>query len=172
MSKYGIEYVEVAGQRIPTCHRVQSDSILTDADYRAALDNAEDEYSKSLYEDEAKRISEIQKGILAISNKEEPYDVFICYKETTDGGTRTKDSVRAKEIYDCLIKEGYKVFFARISLEGKLGEQYEPYIFSALNSAKVMLVVGTRKEYFEAVWVKNEWSRFLTLKKKDSSPPA
>jgi tetratricopeptide (TPR) repeat protein len=32
-----------------------------------------------------------------------------------------------------------------------------------------MLVIGTRKEHFEAVWVKNEWSRFLAIMKKDRS---
>ena len=55
------------------------------------------------------------------------------------------------------------MFFSRISLEDKLGVEYEPYIFAALNSAKVMLVVGTDYDYFNAVWVKNEWSRFLAL---------
>ena len=92
LSRHGIEYVEdpVSHQRIPTCRRVQSESILSDADYIAALEYAPDSYTKSLYEEEAKKIGEIQKGILAISSKEEPYDVFICYKETTDGGSRTK----------------------------------------------------------------------------------
>ena len=51
--------------------------------------------------------------------------------------------------------KGYKVFFSRITLEDKLGMQYEPYIFAALNSAKVMLAFGTKYEYFHAVWVKN-----------------
>ena len=32
-----------------------------------------------------------------------------------------------------------------------------------------MLVVGTCREYFDAVWVKNEWRRFLKLMKEDSS---
>jgi len=171
LSKYGIEYVKdpATGQRIPTCHRVQRESILTDADYLAALENAEDEYTKSLYEDEAKRIGEIQKGILAVSSQEAPYDVFICYKETTEGGSRTKDSALAQDLYYQLEKEGFKVFFSRVSLESKLGQQYEPYIFNALNSAKVMLVIGTKPEYFNAVWVKNEWSRFLALMKKDRS---
>ena len=41
--------------------------------------------------------------------------------------------------------------------------EYEPYIFAALNSAKVMVVLGTKPEYFNAVWVKNEWSRYLAL---------
>ncbi len=171
LSRFGIEYVEdpVTHERIPTCHRVQATSILTDADYLAALEHAPDSYSRSLYEAEAKHIAEIQKGILAISAQEKPYDVFICYKESTDGGSRTKDSTLAQDIYYQLTQEGYKVFFSRITLEEKLGQQYEPYIFAALNSAKVMLVIGTKPEYFDAVWVKNEWSRYLALMKQDRS---
>jgi len=171
LCRYGIEYVEdpVSHERIPTCHRVQSESILSDADYLAALESAPDSYTKSLYEEEAAKISKIQKDILAISNNEEPFDVFICYKETTDSGSRTVDSTIAQDIYYQLTNDGYRVFFSKITLEDKLGEQYEPYIFSALNSARVMLVIGTRKEHFEAVWVKNEWSRFLAIIKKDRS---
>ena len=167
LCRFGIEYVEdpVSHERIPTCHRVQHQSILLDRDYRSALEHANgNEYA---YETEAKRIAEIQKDILAISSREEPFDVFICYKENSDGGTRTKDSTDAQDIYYQLTNEGYRVFFARITLEDKLGQQYEPYIFAALNSAKVMLVIGSKKEYFESPWVKNEWSRFLALMKKD-----
>ena len=170
ISKYGIEYVEdpASHERIPTCHRVQFDSILADPDYLNALKYAVG-HDRDIYEKEAKRIAGIQKDILRISAQEKPYDVFICYKETTDDGTRTRDSVLAQDMYDQLIARGLRVFFARITLEDKLGQQYEPYIFAALNSAKVMLVVGLKKEYFEAVWVKNEWSRFLALKKKNRS---
>ena len=169
LSKYGIEYVEdpVTHERIPTCHRAQVISILSDEDYQNALKNAPDAHSREVYEREAKRIAEIQKGILAISSQEKPYDVFICYKETDDNGSRTKDSTLAQDIYYQLINEGYKVFFSRITLEDKLGQEYEPYIFAALNSAKVMLVVGTKPENFSAVWVKNEWSRFLAIMKND-----
>ena len=170
ISKYGIEYVEdpATHERIPTCHRVQFDSILADSDYLNALKYASPD-ERAIYEKEANRIAEIQKGILRISAQEKPYDVFICYKETTDGGTRTKDSTLAQDIYYQLTNQGLKVFFSRITLEDKLGQQYEPYIFAALNSAKVMLVIGSKKEYFEAVWVKNEWSRLLALSKKDRS---
>ena len=155
------------GKRIPTCHRVQVDSILADADYRAALEHASDTASWNLYEEQAKEIAEIQKGILAISQNEKPYDVFICYKESDENGQRTRDSALAQEIYYGLTEQGYKVFFSRITLEDKLGQQYEPYIFAALNSAKVMVVVGTKPEHFNAVWVRNEWSRFLHLMKSD-----
>jgi tetratricopeptide (TPR) repeat protein len=171
LCRYGIEYVEDphTHMRVPTCQRAQYAPILADADYLAALENAADGHARSLYEEEAKNIGEIQKGILAISNREEPFDVFVCYKEMTDGGSRTKDSAMAQDIYYQLTKEGCRVFFARITLEDKLGQEYEPYIFAALNSAKVMLVVGTKPEHFNAVWVKNEWGRFLTLMKGDRS---
>ncbi len=169
LSRYGIEYVEdpTTKKRIPTCHRLQVASILADADYLAAVDHAPDEESRSLYEEQAAQIADIQKGILAISANEKPYDVFICYKETDENGQRTRDSQWAQDVYYGLTDAGYKVFFSRITLEDKLGQQYEPYIFAALNSAKVMVAIGSKAEYFNAVWVKNEWSRYLALMAKD-----
>ena len=164
LCRYGIEYVEDprTHKRIPTVNRAQFTSIFDDDDYKNAIKYA-DGYQKDVYEAEAGVIDKIQKGILEISNKEEPFDVFICYKETDNNGNRTQDSVYAQDIYTALTKEGYKVFFSRITLEDKLGSAYEPYIFAALNSAKVMLVVGTEKDNFNAVWVKNEWSRYISL---------
>ena len=164
LCQYGIEYVEdpATRKRVPTVNRAQFTSIFDDDNYKSALQYA-DSYQRAIYEEEAKAINEIQKGILAISQKEEPFDVFICYKETDNSGRRTPDSVLANDLYHQLTQEGFKVFFARITLEDKLGSAYEPYIFAALNSAKVMVVLGTKPEYFNAVWVKNEWSRYLSL---------
>ena len=170
LCRYGIEYVDdpLTKKKIPTCHRTQFKSILEDTDYLEALSQA-DLQQKELYKNEAKYIDSIQKGILEISNKEEPFDVFICYKESDENGKRTPDSVLAQDLYYQLEREGFKVFFSRITLEGKLGTAYEPYIFAALNSAKVMVVVGTKLEYFNAVWVRNEWSRYLMLMQEDRS---
>ena len=169
LCRYGIEYVEdpKTHKRIPTVNRAQFTSIYMDEDYKSAIQYA-DGYQKQIYEEEAKAIDDIQKGILEISSKEEPFDVFICYKETDANGRRTQDSVLANDLYHELTEEGFKVFFSRITLEDKLGTAYEPYIFAALNSAKVMVVLGTKPEYFNAVWVKNEWSRFLSLVKKSN----
>ena len=170
LCKYGIEYVEdpTTYKRVPTCHRTSYDAITADEDYKLAIQYA-DISQKIIYEAEAKAIDEIQKGILTISQNEKPYDVFICYKETDESGKRTQDSVLANDIYHQLTQEGFKVFYAAITLEDKLGQEYEPYIFAALNSAKVMLVIGSKPEYFTAVWVKNEWSRYLKLMKADRS---
>ena len=164
LCRYGIEYVEdpVTHKQVPTINRTQYTSIFDDDNYKSALKYA-DSLQKAIYESEAAAINEIQKGILDISVKEAPFDVFICYKETDDSGERTQDSVLANELYHLLTQEGFNVFFSRITLEDKLGTAYEPYIFAALNSAKVMVVIGTKPEHFNSAWVKNEWSRYLAL---------
>ncbi len=168
LSKYGIEYVDdkATEKMVPTCHRASYDSLVSDEDYKSAIEYADGE-RRALYEEQAREIDRIQKDILALAQKEETYDVFICYKETDENGKRTRDSAIANDIYYQLKDAGFKTFYAAITLEGKLGQDYEPIIFAALNSAKVMLVVGTRAEYFSAVWVKNEWSRYLKIMKKD-----
>ena len=170
LCRYGIEYVDdpATGRKVPTCHRSSFDSILEDSDFEQACENA-DPIARRVYRDEAKTIENIRKGIVEVSGKEAPYDIFICYKETDEKGERTVDSVIAQDVYDALTEKGYRVFFSRITLEDKLGTEYEPYIFAALNSAKVMLAFGTDYEYFSAVWVKNEWSRYLQLMTKDKS---
>lgn len=161
LCRYGIEYVEdpLTKERIPTCHRAQYDSIYIDPNYKAAIEYASYD-AKQVYESEALRIDRIQKGILALAKKEERYDVFICYKESDVAGNRTQDSVLGQEIYYELTKKGYRVFYARKTLEGKLGSAYEPVIFAALNSAKIMVVIGTKPEHLNSVWVKNEWGRY------------
>ena len=170
LCKYGIEYVDDPAtlKKIPTCHRASYESIIADEDYKSALANA-DTQQRVVYENQAREIDRIQRDILLLVQKEEKYDVFICYKETDANGNRTQDSVIANDIYYQLTNEGFKVFYAAITLEGKLGSAYEPIIFAALNSAKVMLAIGTNPEYFNAVWVKNEWSRFLKIIQKDRS---
>lgn len=170
LCKYGVVYAEdpVTFKRIPACHRTSYEAVTADEDYKNALKYA-DIAQRGIYEAEAKTIDDIRKGILAISQKEAPYDVFICYNETDENGKRTQDSAIANDIYYQLTQEGFKVFCTAITLEDKFGSECEPYIFSALNTAKVMLCLGTKPEYFSAVWVKNEWSRFLKLIKKDRS---
>ena len=170
LCNYGIEYVDdpATAKKIPTCHRAAFESVTKDENYALALEYA-DVVAQKVYRDEAREIDRIMSEILSISKNEKPYDIFICYKETDEVGNRTIDSVIAQDVYDALTDKGYRVFFSRISLEDKIGQMYEPYIFAALNSAKVMLAFGTKYEYFHSVWVKNEWSRFLKLMAKDKS---
>lgn len=170
LCKYGIEYVDDAktGRKLPTCHRTLTTPIVNDPDFQQVYKYA-DENARQMYTQEAGIIAQIQKEILAIAATATPYDIFICYKETDDlTGERTEDSIIAQDIYTELIQEGYKVFFSRISLRNVAGSKYEPYIFSALSTAKLMLVIGTDDQYFNAVWVKNEWSRYLKMMNTDA----
>ena len=170
LCKYGIEYVDdpKTAIKIPTCHRSSFDSVMDDEDFERACEYATLE-ARNIYRSEAKQIEELRRDIISISSKEDPYDIFICYKETDKNGDRTIDSVIAQDVYEALTRKGYRVFFSRISLDDKLGREYETYIFSSLHSEKIMLVFGTDYEHFNAVWVKNEWSRFLRLIEEDET---
>ena len=80
------------------------------------------------------------------------FDTVNYDKLMTIVGRTIKDgdvSVIAQDVYDALTTKGYRVFFSRITLEDKLGTEYEPYIFAALNSAKVMLAFGTSYDYYK-----------------------
>lgn len=170
LCKYGVTYVKdpKTEKYIPTCNRTHYTPIFSDENYKKAVELSSGE-KKELFETDAKTIDNIQRGIISVSKKEKPFDIFISYKETDSNGNRTKDSVVAQELYEKLVAAGYKVFFSRITLEDKIGSKYEPYIYAALSSSKVMLTVSSSKENIEAPWVKNEWSRFLTLRQADAS---
>lgn len=168
LCKYGIEYVDDirTGKKIPTCHRVSFDRVQNNFYYMKALEYA-DANANSIYKIEGNEIEQIRRKVIEVSNREDPYDIFICYKEKDENGERTEDSLLAEKIYDELTNKNYRVFFSRISLEDKIGEEYEPYIFAALNSARIMLVIGTNIKNYNAVWVRNEWSRYLDLIKSN-----
>ncbi len=171
LCRYGIEYVKdpKTGKMIPTCHRTIPKSVFDDSDYQLACQKAKPAARKQ-HEDEAAEIDKIQKKIFQLVQKEEPFDIFISYKEQEDAtGQRTEDSVLAQDIYSRLTKEGYKVFFSRITLENRLGEDYEPIIYSALRSAKILLLVGTSREHMNAPWVRNEWMRYLAMMDEEES---
>lgn len=162
LSKYGVEYVKdnMTFTYKPTLHRISSVSVFDDVDYKATLKYA-DSISVMQYKKDAEDIEMVMKELLLLSANQEPYDVFLSYKEMDDvTRQRTDDSYLAYDLYNELTSKGYKVFFAPKSLGVGL---FEPKIYSAIISSKVMLVLGTQPKYFDAIWVKNEWSRFAEL---------
>ena len=162
LSRYGIKYEEdFDGRKIPTCYAASIESVLNDKDYIKALSLA-DADTKVYFEQQAQYIERVRKEWIERARKEKPYDIFICYKDSdrTNGIDRTQDSIAAQDLYIHLTEQGYRVFFSRESLRDKVGEKYEPYIFNALSTAKVMLVYGTSSEYITSTWLKNEWTRY------------
>ena len=168
LCEFGIEYVEdfATARKIPTCHRTVRESIFNNTDYRLIMNRASAE-EKVIYETEAKEIDRLQKEIKEKANKEQPYDIFICFKDSDENGRRTTDSQYANKIYTHFTRLGYKVFFSPVTLKSRAGEEYEPIIYSALYTAKVMLFVCANKEYVSAPWVRNEWSRYLEFMRED-----
>lgn len=168
LCKYGIMYVEdqTTLKQIPTFYRMIPQSILADEDYLKACEHAGAADWK--YQEEAQKIEKLQKKILELTQNEDPYDIFICYKKTDlDTGAQTEDSKIASQIYMKLIENGYRVFWAERSLPP--GCEYEPYIYSALATAKIMLILSTDQRHFDAPWVKNEWVRFLDMMGRDGN---
>ncbi len=170
LCKYGVTYVKnpVNSEYVPTCNRTSMSSIFEDENYKKAIQFA-DEGKKAIYEKDAKIIDDIQRGIIELCKKEKPFDVFICYKESDENGNRTADSLFAQKVYNELTELGYKVFYSRITLESKIGSEYEPYIYSALSTSKVMLLIASNEEYVNAPWVKNEWIRYSSMSKADKN---
>ena len=162
LAKYGIKYEkDYDGKMVPSCYAASYESIFGDENYKKALQYA-DKDNRAYYEAQAKRIDVIRREWVEKAEREEPYDIFLSYKDSDEENNieRTDDSRDAYELYSKLKEKGYRVFYSRESLAGKEGEKFEPYIFNALNTAQVMIVYGTKPEYIESTWVKNEWMRY------------
>lgn len=169
LCRYGIEFVEDkrTGTYIPTCHRTIECSIKDDVNFIDACEKANDEV-RQYYLEQAEIIDGVQKRIHAIVQKEKPYDIFISYKANDDlTKSPTPDSKEALKIYHKLDNKGFKVFFAEETLKQHAGEEYEAIIYAALKTSKVMILIGSKSEYFEATWVKNEWTRFMDMMNDD-----
>ena len=163
VSEYGIEYVTdpATGAMVPTLHRLSNTSFSDYIYTKQAVKYAVSNEMKAFYETQSRQIDRIQTESLQISSRENPYDVFICYKRMETDEKRTADARIAADYYKELTQRGYKVFFAEVTLTA--GEEYEPRIFAALQSARVMIAIASKLEYYQAVWVRNEWSRYAAM---------
>ncbi len=167
LCRYGILYVQEADRRVITVNRMKYDSVFEQEAYKKAIALA-DPQQRKIYEEEARTIQDIQERLLQAAAREEKYDIFISFKDKDADGKRTIDSVLAQDIYDALTEEGYRVFFSRITLRTAVGQEFEPKIFSALQTASMMILVASTPEHVKADWVKNEWSRYLKLMERDA----
>lgn len=164
LSRYGIKYEDdYDGRKLPTCYAATMESFLDDKEYLAALSCAPDAKVRAYYAEQGKIIEKNRIEWYEKASKEPAYDVFLCFKDSDKENNieRTDDSIEVANLYTYLSGKGYRVFFSRETLRDKVAEKYEPYIYNALNTASVMIVYGSKPEYFESVWMKNEWTRFL-----------
>ena len=169
LCKYGIEYADDAsGKKVPVCHRISYDSVMDDEDFELVMENSDSE-SRAIFREEAKIIEENRKKYIQIAESEQPYDIYISYRAKDDNGDKTAVSEIAGHLYNKLTSAGYRVFLSEAALKGKERSYSEPYIYSALNSANVMLALGTSYDDYNDVWVKNEWNRYLEIAEKNKN---
>lgn len=169
LCKYGIEYADNAsGKKVPVCHRISYDSVMDDEDFELVMENSDSE-SRAIFREEAKIIEENRKKYIQIAESEQPYDIYISYRAKDDNGDKTAVSEIAGHLYNKLTSAGYRVFLSEAALKGKKRSECEPYIYSALNSANVMLALGTSYDDYNDVWVKNEWNRYFEIAEKNKN---
>ena len=162
LSQNRILYVDDGGKKmIPTFADMPLRSLQSNPIFQKACEYAPDE-KKSYYQKQIKIIEDNIKEWQLVKKEEKPYDIFISYKDKNDDGSRTNDSHAAYDLYNTLKEKGFRVFFSRVSMTFHQGKKYEPYIYNALNTAKIMIVCGSKEEYFNAKWVRNEWTRYLS----------
>ena len=163
LARASIVYVNdvIEGKKVPTLNNITEDSFIADKAVKTAISLAPKEIAES-YREHAEYIEKVRVEWLEKASKEPPYDVFISFKDSDreHGITRTTDSQTMQDLYTALVEKGYKVFYSRVTLRDKVAEQYEPYIYNAIKTAKVMIVYGEKAEYFNSTWIKNEWMRF------------
>ncbi len=173
LAKYGIQYErDFDGRMIPTCYAASIGSVKSASDYKKALRYADAE-NRAYYVGQAEYMERVRVQWQEKAKHEPPYDIFICYKDSdlANGIERTKDSYAAQELYTLLTDMGFRVFYSRVSLRGKVGEKYEPYIFHALSTAQVMIVYGSDPEYIQSTWLKNEWMRYTKQIREGKKKP-
>ena len=164
LAKYYVKYESAGGKKVPVCYAITKNSVYDDEDYQNALKYA-DERNKGVFQAHAERIETFRAEWTDKVLREDPYDIFLCYKESANGAERTQDSVQAQALYEYLTEQGYRVFYGRESLNERGGKRFEPYlyVYGAIATAKAMVVYGTNARYLMSSWTKNEWSRYHKL---------
>ena len=89
------------------------------------------------------------------------HDVFISSKTLNEEGLPTRDSEIANEIFNFLSQQGLSVFLSTVSLETLGSSAYKKAIDAALDSAAVLVAIGTSADHINSTWVNYEWDSFF-----------
>lgn len=164
LAAHKVRYIkDIVNNRLqPICYDVTEKRFSADGNYLKALSLASPE-QRAEYERRAREIDYIKSEFYKLSSSGMKYDCFICVKVSGEGGSKTVDSERANDIYYHLRDKGYKPFYSEREIQNATGADYEARILYALFSSPCMLVVCSDERYLQTPWVKNEYSRFVSL---------
>ena len=88
------------------------------------------------------------------------FQVFIAFKHHGSDGRPTVDSRIARELHEFLTLKGLRVFLSSVTLEKLGGDLWKREINEALESAKILVVVGSSPANIDSKWVRYEWDGF------------
>jgi hypothetical protein len=88
------------------------------------------------------------------------YDVFISFK-AKENDQPTRDAQIARELKEFLENYGVRTFYSDQDVRDS---NYSDSIDRALEESKLLFLIGTKKEYLESKWIKEEHNRFFNLK--------
>jgi TIR domain len=120
------------------------------------------EEERKLSEEEARRKADEEKEKTRPQRRPGigTYDVFISFKNTDENGVPTRDAELANEVYNFLTSKGLKVFISTATLESLGVSDYTKAINDALDTASIVVAVGTSAENLDSEWVRYEWGSF------------
>ncbi len=157
LARYKIVYLKNgSGEYKPTFLDPETDSpIHRSPYYRNLPESLKREFDK--IEESRQRVLRNAKGI-------PQYDVFLSYKSGTE------EAAWAKECYHMLSRQKggkrYSTFYDETSLGSKQAG-WEPHIYSALKSARCLVLFASSLNNLNSPWVQNEWKRFIWFQKTD-----
>lgn len=152
------------GDIFPSFYRVRETRVDDNENYKKAIECStvyHPEKTASL-QDLAEKIEYARTKYFDIARKCNPFEVFICFKNDLDKSTEW-----ARDIYNRFVKK-YNVFFSEETLKDikSTYRDYEPHIYYALYTAKVMILLCKDRNDIESQWVRNEWYRFSQINER------
>lgn len=84
------------------------------------------------------------------------YQVFISFKNT-DNNEFTQDRQVSEALYKYLSERGIKTFYSNVTLFDFGESAYKEVIDDALDEVRLMVVIGSKKDYLTSKWCKYEW---------------
>ncbi len=173
LAKFRIQTLrDIVNNRLqPLCYAIadiDGKKFCDDGNYRKALSLATPE-QRAMFEARGREIDAIKEEFRRLGQEGTVYDCFLCVKVTEeDRVTPTADKARAAEIYKQLKKMGYRPFYSEEENKGRTGSPYEALILYALYTSKCMLIVCSDENYLDTPWVKNEYTRFLNMRRGEA----
>ncbi|MBO4389851.1 MAG: toll/interleukin-1 receptor domain-containing protein [Lachnospiraceae bacterium] len=174
MCEYGAEYAGDAWGRTLVCNRYRETKIFDDQNYKKAVKLADIE-CKEIYDNIAFQINGEQErfagadtsaarcDVLLVSKQYEDKDILDDGFDPDDDNVPVKDFELARHIYDYLSRKGYRVFMTGKNLKNSRRQDAIPMLQTAIESAKILVLVGTSREYIDDASVESEWMRYFIV---------